>query len=107
MHKDPRITELARRLEKEFANRGKLIEGGWAGFKLTCIPINAPQIQLDEMKNAFFAGAAHLFQSIMSILEPGDEATEKDLDRMQLISDEIDLYLAEFEVKHGLAGTKQ
>ena len=71
------------------------------------IPNDAPQIQKDEMKNAFFAGASHLFTSIMSVLEPGDDPTEKDIKRVELISEELDRYLAEFQVKHGLTGTKQ
>ena len=71
------------------------------------IPNDAPQIQKDEMKNAFFAGASHLFTSIMSVLEPGDDPTEKDIKRVELISEELERYLAEFQVKHGLTGTKQ
>ena len=106
MHKDPEIQELARKLEKEFADRGLLIEGGWMGFMTIAIPSDAPQIQKDEMRNAFFAGANHLFMSIMSILEPGEEPTDNDLRRVGLISEELDRYLAEFQVKHGLTGTK-
>ena len=35
------------------------------------------------------SGAEHLFSSIMAILDDGDEATENDLRRMELIDDEI------------------
>jgi hypothetical protein len=99
--------EMAERLEKELADRGLIIAGGWAGFQCMCIPKNAPQIQIDEMRNAFYAGAQHLFGSIMSILGPGEEATNTDLKRMDLINKELQTFLAQFERKHGLAGRTQ
>lgn len=59
------------------------------------LPPNTSNVQLDEMRKAFFAGAQHLFASIMGILEPGAEPTEKDLVRM----DHIDKELREFVSK--------
>ena len=39
----------------------------------------------------------------MSILDPGDEEpTENDLRRMSLISDELDRFLADYKLRHGL-----
>lgn len=99
--------KLARKVEKELADRGLIIAGGWAGFQLLVLPKDAPQIQIDEMRNAFFAGAQHLLNSIMSIIEPGEEPTENDMRRMDLIHKELDTYLAEFERKHGLIGKMQ
>lgn len=99
--------ELARRVEKELADRGLIIAGGWAGFRVLVIPHDAPQIQIDEMRNAFYAGAQHLFASIMSILEPDAEPTADDLRRMELIDKELGTYLAEFERRYGLAGRMQ
>ena len=63
---------------------------------------NAPQIQIDEMRNAFFAGAQHLFASIMGILDPEAEVTEADLKRMDAIAGELQNFYNEFLTKHGM-----
>ena len=74
---------------------GKIIEGGWQCFRLAVIPPHASAIQVSEMRKAFFAGAQHLFASILCILEPGAEPTEKDLQRMTLIHEELKAWLTE------------
>jgi len=53
------------------------------------VPPNASAEQLDAMRMAYMAGAQHLFASIMSILEPGQEETEADMRRMDLIDQEL------------------
>lgn len=88
------------RLERELVDKGKLIEAGWVGLRLAAIPDNASPVQLEEMRNAFFAGAQHMFASIMSILEPDAEPTDKDLARMGLIDAELRDFIEKFELKH-------
>lgn len=94
--------ERARELEKHLADQGKIIEGGWAGFRVMAIPDNAPPVQIEEMRNAFFAGAQHLFTSMMSVLESGDEPTEADMRRISLIDVELTQFLATFMRKNGI-----
>lgn len=91
------------RLERELADKGRLIEAGWIGLRLAAIPDNASSVQLEEMRNAFFAGAQHLFSSIMSIMEAGSEPTEKDLARIGLIDGELREFIEKFELKHSPA----
>jgi len=88
------------RLERELVDKGKLIEAGWIGLRLAAIPDSASATQLEEMRNAFFAGAQHLFSSIMSIMDPGEEPTEDDLRRMGSIQDELDDFIEKFELRH-------
>jgi hypothetical protein len=88
------------RLTRELTDSGKLIEVGWIGMRLACDLVDAPAEQLREMRMAFFAGAQHLFGSIMSVLEPGDEPTDKDLQRMDLIHKELDAFIKDFELRH-------
>ena len=90
------------RLTKEFTDQGKLIEAGWVGLRLAAVPDHAPAMQLDEMRMAFMAGAAHLFASINTILEPGQEPTDADMTRMDLIHRELQHFEVEFARKHGL-----
>lgn len=84
-------------LHRRFADSGKLIEAGWISLRIAAIPPNAPQVQIDEMRNAFMAGAQHLFASIMQSLDAGDDATDADLRRMDLISAELELFGKELE----------
>jgi hypothetical protein len=77
------------RLSRELTDSGKLIEAGWVGMRLYVIPHNAPKEQLEEMRLAFFAGAQHLLGSIFSIMDEGNEPTEADLRRMDLIHNEL------------------
>ena len=88
------------RLSRELTDSGKLIEVGWIGMRIACDLIDAPSDQLREMRMAFFAGAQHLFGTIMTVLEPGDEPTEKDLQRMDLIHRELDTFIKDFQLRH-------
>jgi hypothetical protein len=88
------------RLSRELADKGKLIEAGWVGLRVACDLHDAPKQQLDEMRNAFFAGAQHLFASIMAILDPGSEPTDKDLERMDLIDRELKAFINDFTIRN-------
>lgn len=88
------------RLSKELVDQGKLIEAGWVGLRIAAIPLDAPAIQLEEMRNAFFAGAQHLFGSIMTLLDPGEEPTAADMRRMDLIDKELKAFIADFSARH-------
>jgi hypothetical protein len=87
------IDEIVRKL----ADEGKLIEAGFVALRWKVIPRDAPEVQVEEMRKAFFAGAQHLFASIMTILEPGEEPTENDLHRLTLISEELEEFVRELK----------
>jgi hypothetical protein len=89
------LEQLSRRL----ADEGKLIEAGWIGLRIAAVPPDAPKIQLDEMRNAFMAGAQHLFSSIMTILDPGVDETDADLRRMALIDKELRAFGEELKLR--------
>jgi hypothetical protein len=60
---------------------------------------DAPEVQVNEMRMAFFAGAQHVFASIVSMLEPGAEATDNDLMRMSLIQIELEIFVQQFKAR--------
>ena len=91
--------KLVDAVSRELLDRGLLIEAGWVGLRKFVIPADAPQVQLDEMRMAFFAGAQHLFGSIMSILEEDREPTEADARRMDQIHKELEAFAAELTKK--------
>lgn len=100
------VEELARKITKELSDAGKIIEGGWAGFRMMTMHKDAPQIQVDEMRSAFFAGAQHLLSSMMVAMDDGLEETEQDLKRMGLIAKELDDFICGFKEKHFSYGQK-
>lgn len=86
-------------LSRRLADEGKLIEAGWISLRIAAVPLNAPPVQLQEMRNAFMAGAQHLFSSIMTILDPGEQETEADMRRMELIARELEEFGKELELR--------
>jgi hypothetical protein len=54
---------------------GKLVEGGWGGFRDTSIVPGAPDVQLRDMKASFFAGATYAYLTLVAVI---DEATPQD-----------------------------
>lgn len=91
--------QFLEQLSRKLADEGKLIEAGWISLRVQAIPLNAPAVQLQEMRMAFMAGAQHLFSSIMTILEDGLMETEADLTRMTLIHEELGAYVKELELR--------
>ena len=86
------------RLTKQLADEGKLIESGWVGLRLACIPDNAPAVQLREMRMAYMAGAQHLFASMMGMLDPEPHETPDDMRRMDLLHQELEAFRGELEL---------
>jgi hypothetical protein len=99
---DPMLRAAVISATKKAMDAGCLIEVGWLGLRLAAMDDNAPQIQLDECRQAFFAGAQHVFGSMMATLDEGEEPTQADLNRLSLIADELDRFIEDFSRKHGL-----
>lgn len=94
------MKDLVDHLTKKLIDDGKIIEAGWHGLRIAAIPPNASQTQLNEMRKAFFAGAQHLFASIVNVLDPGTEPTDKDLDRMNSIHAELTEFITQLKEEH-------
>ncbi len=92
--------EVIDELTKRLVDEGKLIEAGWVVMRMMALPKDAPQIQIDGMREAFFAGAQHLFSSIVTMLDPEAEPTERDLRRMTLINSELEAFIAAYKMRH-------
>jgi hypothetical protein len=94
---------VAQALAKQLSDQGRLIEAGWVIFKSITIAPDAPEIQIREMRLAFMTGAQHLFASIIGTLDPGEEPTDAEIDRMSLIGDELDAFCKELKLQYGQA----
>lgn len=85
-----RHKEIAAAISKAAVDNGKLIETGFDALRTLAIAKDAPQVQVDEMRLAFMAGAQHLWGAMMDCLDPGADETPADLQRMQSIQYELD-----------------
>lgn len=89
--------QFLEQLSKALADKGKVIEAGFVAFRLQCIPPSAGGDQVNDMRIAFMAGAQHLFGSILSFLDPGEDITDADLSRMDQVNAELATFAAELE----------
>lgn len=103
---DSKSEKLARELTEQFTNEGKIIDAGFASLCLLAYK-DADAAQIKEMRQLFFAGAHHLFASILSVLEPGEEPTDKDLLKFDLIQAELDKFIADFKTNIETVGGAQ
>lgn len=93
--------KVAAAVTKTAADNGKLIEAGFNALRELAVAQNAPQVQVDEMRLAYMAGAQHLWASIMSILDPGEGVTQIDMMRMAKIQSELDYWRETLELRLG------
>lgn len=77
--------------------RQKRIMEQWLSYRRDVIPGDAPQIQVDESRKAFYAGAAALLGTITKNLTPDHEPTAKDLTMMDEIAAELEEHMREVE----------
>lgn len=66
-----------------------LMRTAWLGYRREVIPPDAPEVQVTESRRAFYAGAGALFSLLLVVLDPGEEPTEHDLDRVTGLYDEL------------------
>lgn len=85
-----RYEKVAEAIVKAAVDDARLIEAGFDALRAMAIAQDAPQIQVDEMRLAFMAGAQHIWGSMMQFLDPDSEPTMDDMRRMQSIQDELE-----------------
>lgn len=86
-------------LSRELMARGKLIE---AGFILRILPLAdaADPERAEALRNAFFAGAHHLFTCVVAVLDPSTpDPTPADLEKMDAILAELTEFIRDFAVR--------
>jgi hypothetical protein len=71
------------KISRNQIERGKLIEAGFIELRAS-MEKNVTEMQVREARMVFFAGALHLFGTIMSVHEPDAETTAKDMEHMLL-----------------------
>lgn len=82
------------------ADRGSLMAIGFAAFIATAKP-PIPDADLPRWRDAFFAGAQHLWASVFEVLDEGSEPTNRDLRRMDLIHHELTAWRDDINARMG------
>jgi len=66
-------------LIKRASDNGLILELGW----LACLDTMEPKAEYaNDLRLAYYAGAQHLFASIMVFMDEDHEPTKRDMDRM-------------------------
>lgn len=71
------------------------IGDAWATYAERVLPAGASDVQRQETKRAFYAGADGMLTSLLRLFGEGDEPTPEDLDLMQDVQDEIKAFVQE------------
>lgn len=87
----PNAERIIDRLTKDMIAKGLLIQAGFQMYRAVTPGLAlASKEHLAELEFAYFAGAQHLFASIMTVLDAGEEPTEADLKRIENIGAELE-----------------
>lgn len=73
----------------------KIIEQEWLAFRRMVVPASAGPVQVEDVRRAFYSGAAVLFQAVVNKLSPGEEVQESDLAIFDSLNREIQEFAAE------------
>lgn len=73
------------------------IDRAWLTWKMLAIAADADELHSRDCEMAFKAGTATLFWSIMKMLDPGEEPTDADLEKMADLSREIEDFTKTFD----------
>jgi len=92
----------AQRLAQELIDQGRIMEAGWQSLKVLSISPQAPAVQIQEMRNVFYAGASWLLDQMLKMLEPGEDPSEADERRMKQLQQELDSYWKNYFAENGL-----
>jgi hypothetical protein len=75
------------------------ILSAWKSYEVMVLPKEASEVQKSETKQAFFAGAATIFQALMAGLSDGPEETEGDMTMLADIETELRAFGTAFDKK--------
>lgn len=75
------------------SKRRNLIANGWRSYAEHVLPANAPPVQIQETRRAFYAGAGLLFEALTNAVGPDDVSEDAGMEIMRGVDDEIRQFL--------------
>lgn len=96
MSNDEAINKISQAMIKLAANQGKVLELGW----FACANVFQPKPEyVNEMRLVYYAGAQHLFASMLQFMDPDMEPTAADMKRMDMMYAELKAVEPELELR--------
>lgn len=103
--------KYAEKIAREWAEKGKAMEGGWRAFRLLMLeaeldrimaaPPAAAGVEIEaSFRKVFYLGADHLWAVIFGSLDPGKRETPGDMMRIANIQAELEAFLLELNSQH-------
>lgn len=80
----------------------KGIAGAWVGYRRMFLRVGASKREHDDMRQAFYSGAAVLFAAMINGVAGGTEPTADDLRFMSDLDDELREFGVELDAKYGI-----
>lgn len=68
----------------------KHIKSGWDGYRTICVPVAASATQVEETRQAFYAGAAVLLKVLIAGLSKGRKSKPEDLQMLADVQRELE-----------------
>lgn len=94
----------ADKIAREWAEKGKLVEGGWRSFRqvmMRDLNFEDPAQLEDSLRTLYYLACDHLFSCMVGpLLDPGAGETEGDLRRFSLIQAELAQFRLRFTAPH-------
>lgn len=95
-------TEMIERLTAKLVEEGKHVEAGWHSYLIDVVPPDSSPEQIENMRLTFYAGATHLFETLL--LDADDEASGDDLDKLDDVEKELAAFRASLVAQLKTAG---
>lgn len=73
----------------------------WKAYREQAVAENAPLVQVEETRNAFYGGAAMVLMTLAEIEKP-DVSEEQATQILQGMQDEVTDFIRKYAMKHGL-----
>jgi len=89
--------DIVQALNRQLADDGQIIEGGWAALRKCFIPDNASASQVRAMRFAYLAGCQHVWASVFAALDAEERIGERDIERMVRLDAEMEQVSRELE----------
>jgi len=72
----------------------------WASYQAEVVPADAPEVQREECKRAFYAGAQAMYVAVLAASEPDDEDVCEA--RLAALQREMEDFLRLFKKREGV-----
>jgi hypothetical protein len=89
---------LKRRMN-ELVDQDRLIEAGWVAMRIEGIEKAMPLEDLESVRQIFFAGAAYLMSTVMTIRSPDHPPTDEEMRRLGALAIEVEKFQDAMEQK--------